>query len=68
VSIDTWEAIANAAIGLAVSTIAVAILRAVGAWETAPAWVIAALFFLLSLGRSRALRAAFRSAEVRRAR
>ena len=57
---DSWEATANAVLGLLVSIVAVWALRASGAWETAPAWVIAALFFCLSWGRSRALRAVFR--------
>ena len=59
-SLDAAEAWANALIGLGVSAVAVWLLRATGAWETAPAWAIAALFFGLSWGRSRALRAAFR--------
>jgi hypothetical protein len=63
VSLDALEAWANAIAGLAVSTVAVWLLRASGAWATAPAWVIAAMFFGLSLGRSRALRWAFRRAE-----
>jgi hypothetical protein len=63
VSLDALEAWANAIGGLAVSTVAVWLLRASGAWETAPAWAIAALFFGLSLARSRALRALFRGAE-----
>jgi hypothetical protein len=62
-SLDSMEAIANAVAGLVVSMVAVWALRASGAWLTAPAWVIAALFFLLSLARSRALRWAFRRAE-----
>jgi hypothetical protein len=51
------------ALGLLVSIAAVRALRAVGAWETLPAWAVAAVFFLLSLGRARALRAIFRRAE-----
>ena len=60
---DTWEAIANAALGLLVSIAAVHALRAVGAWETLPAWAVAAVFFCLSVARARALRWAFRRAE-----
>ena len=67
-SLDTAEAVSNAVIGLAVSTAAVWALRASGAWLTAPAWTLAVLFFLLSLARSRVLRALFRSMEARRAR
>jgi hypothetical protein len=62
-SLDAMEAVAKALTGLAISMVAVWLLRASGAWVTAPAWVIAALFFGLSLGRSRALRAIFRRAE-----
>lgn len=62
---DTIESVANAAIGLAISVVAVVALRAAGWWETAPAWSISALFFALSFGRARALRAAFRRAEKR---
>lgn len=60
---DNLEAIANAALGLLVSIAAVHALRAVGAWETLPAWAVAAVFFLLSLARARALRWWFRRAE-----
>lgn len=65
-TMDALEAWANAVGGLAISMVAVWLLRASGVWETAPAWAIASLFFVLSLGRSRALRAAFRAAEARR--
>jgi hypothetical protein len=60
---DNWESLANAALGLLVSIAAVHVLRGLGAWETLPAWAVAAVFFLLSLGRARALRAIFRRAE-----
>lgn len=59
-SLDTMEAVANAVLGLAVSTVAVWLLRASGAWESLPAVWVSALFFILSLARSRALRAVFR--------
>lgn len=62
-SADAAEAWANAVLGLAISTGAVWLLRSLGAWETAPAWAVSALFFALSFTRSRALRAAFRRAE-----
>lgn len=62
-SLDSIESIANAAIGLLISIGAVHVLRAVGWWDAAPAWVVAAIFFGLSLARARALRAAFRRAE-----
>ncbi len=65
-ALDTTEAWANAVIGLAVPMVAVWLLRASGAWGDAPAWAIAALFFLLSLVRSRALRWVFRRAEYAR--
>lgn len=57
---DSLEAWANATIGLAVSMVAVWALRASGAWQTAPAWAVSALFFGMSWVRSRALRALFR--------
>lgn len=57
---DTQEAWANALIGLAISMIAVWMLRRSGAWGAAPAWTIATLFFALSWLRSRLLRALFR--------
>ncbi len=63
-ALDAIEAWANAVVGMAVSMVAVWLLRASGAWVDAPAWVIAALFFLLSLVRSRALRWAFRRVEA----
>jgi hypothetical protein len=59
---DAPEAFANAAIGLLVSIAAVHVLRALGAWETLPAWGVAGVFFGLSYGRSHALRWAFRRA------
>lgn len=62
-TLDGWESFANAAVGLAVSTVAVWLLRASGVWQTAPAWVLSVVFFVLSLGRSRALRWVFRRAE-----
>ena len=62
-TLDGWEALANAAIGLAVSTAAVWGLRALGVWQTAPAWAMAALFFVLSFARARALRWVFRRVE-----
>ena len=58
--LDDIEAIANAAIGLVVSTIAVWVLRHLGWWETSPAWAMSALFFALSVSRARILRAMFR--------
>jgi hypothetical protein len=60
---DTFESFANAALGLLVSIAAVHVLRGLGAWETLPAWAVAAVFFGLSLARARALRAIFRRAE-----
>lgn len=60
--LDHAEAVANAVLGLAVSMVAVRALRASGAWLTAPEWVIAGLFFVLSLVRARVLRWAFRRA------
>jgi hypothetical protein len=60
---DTIESFANAALGLLVSIAAVHALRAVGAWQTLPAWAVAAVFFGLSVARARALRAIFRRAE-----
>lgn len=57
---DNAEATANALIGLLASMAAVWFLRRAGAWDTAPAWVISAVFFGLSWARSRALRALFR--------
>lgn len=62
---DSLEAWANAAIGLAVSMVAVWALRASGAWQTAPAWAVSAMFFGLSFVRSRILRFAFRRMECR---
>jgi hypothetical protein len=56
-SLDTIEAITNAVAGLAVSMVAVWALRASGAW------VIATLFFGLSLTRARVLRFIFREVE-----
>ena len=60
---DGMEALANATLGLGVSTVAVWGLRAAEVWQTAPAWLLAALFFVLSLGRARAIRWAFRRGE-----
>ena len=60
---DGFESFANAALGLLVSIAAVHALRALGAWDSLPAWAVAGVFFLLSLGRSRALRAIFRRTE-----
>lgn len=57
---DALEAWANALAGLAVSMIAVWLLRRSGAWGAAPAWTIATMFFALSWARSRLLRALFR--------
>lgn len=57
---DALEAWANALAGLAVSMIAVWLLRRSGVWVGAPAWAISALFFALSWMRSRLLRALFR--------
>lgn len=63
---DHLEAIANATLGLLVSIAAVHVLRALGAWDQMPAWAVAAVFFGLSLGRTRALRFIFRKAEASR--
>lgn len=60
---DGMEALANATLGLGVSTVAVWVLRAAEVWQTAPAWLLAVVFFVLSLGRARALRWAFRRGE-----
>jgi hypothetical protein len=60
---DTVESFANATLGLLVSIAAVHALRAVGAWQTLPAWAVASVFFGLSVARARALRWAFRRAE-----
>lgn len=60
---DGIESLANATVGLLVSIAAVHVLRASGAWVTLPAWAVAAVFFLLSWGRARALRAIFRGGE-----
>ena len=62
-TLDGWEAVANATWGLAVSTVAVWLLRHFGVWQTAPAWAMAALFFVLSFARARALRWVFRRVE-----
>ncbi len=59
---DAPEAFANAFLGMFVSVVAVHVLRAVGAWETLPAWAVASVFFGLSMGRSWALRWWFRHA------
>lgn len=60
---DAQEAMANAVVGLAISMIAVWMLRRSGAWGAAPAWTIATLFFALSYARSRFLRFIFRKLE-----
>lgn len=60
---DGMEALANATLGLGVSTVAVWVLRAAEVWQTAPAWLLAVVFFVLSLVRARALRWVFRRAE-----
>jgi membrane protein YdbS with pleckstrin-like domain len=60
---DTFESFENATLGLLVSIAAVHALRSVGAWETLPAWAVAAVFFCLSVARAWALRAIFRRAE-----
>ena len=62
-TLDALEAWANAVGGLAISMVAVWLLRASGAWESLPAVWVSALFFILSLARSRALRAVFRRAD-----
>jgi hypothetical protein len=62
---DGIESLCNAVLGLLISIAAVHALRAAGAWDTLPAWAVAAVFFLLSLGRARALRWWFRRVEVR---
>ena len=56
---DAAEAWVNAIAGLGISLALVAFLRAVGAWD-APAWAVAAVFFLASVARSYALRRLFR--------
>ncbi len=60
---DSAESLLNASVGLLVSVAAVHVLRAVGAWETLPAWAVAGVFFGLSLARARALRWFFRRAD-----
>jgi hypothetical protein len=60
---DSAEAFINAVVGLAISTAAVWLLRASGAWVTAPAWAVALLFFGMSYARLRALRWVFRRGE-----
>ena len=60
-SLDAAEDWANAIGGYLIAIVMVAILRATGLWLTLPAWAVAAIFFGLSWGRSRALRAWFRS-------
>ena len=59
---DNAEAFLNAALGLLVSIAAVHLLRAMGAWDSLPAWAVAGMFFGLSFARARALRWAFRRA------
>jgi hypothetical protein len=61
-TLDHAEAAANVAAGFAVSVLAVWAIRATGAWQ-APAWVISAVFSVLSFARVRVLRAAFRGVE-----
>lgn len=59
---DGTEAVVNAAVGLAVSWGAVEALRALGVWNT-HALAVAAVFFVLSVARSYALRRVFRRGE-----
>lgn len=59
-TLDGIEAWANGIVGYFVAIAAVAVLRAAGAWEALPAWVIPGIFLCLSVARSRALRALFR--------
>jgi len=58
-SSDIIEAWANAIAGLGISWALVAVLRGLGLWD-APALAISAVFFVASVGRSYALRRAFR--------
>lgn len=55
---DTWESLANATVGFAVSWSLVGVLRASGLWD-APAWAVTGVFFLGSVARSYVLRRAF---------
>lgn len=59
---DLSEATANAVAGLGVSMLLVWALRHVGLWD-APAWLVAAFFFVASVGRTYVLRRVFRSVE-----
>jgi hypothetical protein len=61
---DNAESWANAALGLAVSIVIVAVLRAAGLWSTLSPVTIGAVFFVASWARSRALRACFRRMDV----
>jgi UPF0716 family protein affecting phage T7 exclusion len=56
---DHAEAWANAVVGLAISTLIVVVLRALGVWNASPL-VITAVFFGASVARSYVLRRAFR--------
>lgn len=56
---DAAEAWANAVLGLAVSAVLVALLRAVGLWD-APALAVSAFFFVASFARAWGLRCLFR--------
>lgn len=56
---DAAEAWANAVLGLAVSALLVALLRAVGLWD-APALAVSAAFFVASFARAWGLRCLFR--------
>ncbi len=57
---DAIEGIVNGIVGLCVSVVLVAILRAHGLWETLSPWWISGVFFVASAGRSWALRRIFR--------
>ena len=62
-TLDAAKAWSNAIVGLVVSAVAVTVLRAAGLWVTLSPLVISAVFFGLSLARSRALLAMFRRME-----
>jgi sterol desaturase/sphingolipid hydroxylase (fatty acid hydroxylase superfamily) len=57
---DTLESLANATLGLIVSTLAVLALRALGLWGSLPAFGVSLIFFGVSFARSRVLRWLFR--------
>lgn len=61
------EAVANAVAGLLISWVAVRLLWPLFGWPVSggQAWIVTAVFFLLSLVRSYVLRRLFRRAEER---